>query len=106
VTALGRKNFLFAGSDTGSDRAAAIYTMVQTAKLNGVNPETYLKDSLLPSLTAVDLKDVGVSDRRRLLDAIAACWCVGASQARVPTDVSLIGSNHFSRSYMLQYMQS
>jgi hypothetical protein len=44
--ALGRKNFLFAGSDTGGDRAAAIYTLVQTAKLNGVNPETYLKDTL------------------------------------------------------------
>ena len=44
--ALGRKNFLFAGSDTGGNRAAAIYTMVQTAKLNGVNPEAYLKDTL------------------------------------------------------------
>jgi transposase len=33
--ALGRKNFLFAGSDTGGDRAASIYTIVQTAKLNG-----------------------------------------------------------------------
>jgi hypothetical protein len=46
VIALGRKNFLFAGSDTGGDRAAAIYTIVQTARLNGVNPETYLKDTL------------------------------------------------------------
>lgn len=44
--ALGRKNFLFAGSDTGGDRAAAIYTIVQTAKLNGVNPEAYLKHTL------------------------------------------------------------
>ena len=41
-----RKNFLFAGSDTGGDRAAAVYTIVQTAKLNGVNPETYLTDTL------------------------------------------------------------
>ena len=32
--------------DTGGDRAAAIYTIVQTAKLNGVNPEAYLKDTL------------------------------------------------------------
>jgi transposase len=44
--ALGRKNFLFAGSDTGGDRAASIYTIVQTAKLNDVNPETYLRDTL------------------------------------------------------------
>lgn len=44
--ALGRKNFLFAGSDTGGDRAASIYTIVQTAKLNSVNPEAYLRDAL------------------------------------------------------------
>jgi transposase len=44
--ALGRKNYLFAGSDTGGDRAAAIYTIVQTAKLNGLNPEAYLRDTL------------------------------------------------------------
>jgi hypothetical protein len=31
---VGRKNFLFAGSDTGGERAAAIYTIVRTAKLN------------------------------------------------------------------------
>ena len=45
-TALGRKNLLFAGSDTGGDRAASIYTIVQTAKLNGLNPEAYLRDTL------------------------------------------------------------
>ena len=44
--ALGRKNFLFAGSDAGGDRAASIYTIVQTAKLNSVNPEAYLRDTL------------------------------------------------------------
>lgn len=44
--ALGRKNYLFAGSDTGGDRAAAIYTIVQTAKLNDLNPEVYLRDTL------------------------------------------------------------
>ena len=44
--ALGRKNYLFAGSDTGGDRAAAIYTIIQTAKLNGVNPEAYLMNTL------------------------------------------------------------
>lgn len=38
--ALERKNYLFAGSDA----AAAMYTIVQTAKLNGMNPEAYLRD--------------------------------------------------------------
>jgi transposase len=44
--ALGRKNYLFAGSDAGGDRAASMYTLAQTAKLNRVNPEAYLKDTL------------------------------------------------------------
>jgi len=41
--ALGRKNWLFAGSDSGGHRAAIIYTMVETAKLNNINPWKYLK---------------------------------------------------------------
>jgi hypothetical protein len=44
--AVGRKNYLFAGSDSGGERAAAIYTIVQTATLNGLNPEAYLNDVL------------------------------------------------------------
>ena len=44
--ALGRKNYPFAGSDIGGERAASIYTIVQTSKLNGVNPEAYLRDTL------------------------------------------------------------
>jgi hypothetical protein len=44
--AVGRKNYLFAGSDKGGERAAAIYTLVQTARLNGVNPEAWLTDIL------------------------------------------------------------
>jgi transposase len=44
--ALGRKNYLFAGSDKGGERAAAIYSLVETAKLNGLNPEEYLRDIL------------------------------------------------------------
>ncbi len=40
--AVTRKNFLFLGSDTGGDRAAILYTLIETAKLNGLNPETYL----------------------------------------------------------------
>ena len=44
--AVGRKNYLFAGSDSGGERAASIYTIVRTAKLSGLNPEAYLKTTL------------------------------------------------------------
>jgi transposase len=43
---LGRKNYLFAGSDAGGERAAAIYSLVGTAKLNGLDPEAYLREVL------------------------------------------------------------
>jgi transposase len=46
VVALGRKNYLFAGSDAGGERAAAIYSLIGTANLNGINPEAYLRDVL------------------------------------------------------------
>ena len=42
--ALGRKNHLFAGADTGGERAAAIYSLIGSAKLNGVDPEAYLRE--------------------------------------------------------------
>ena len=42
--ALGRKNYLFQGSDAGGERAAAIYSLVETAKLNGMDPEAYLRE--------------------------------------------------------------
>jgi IS66 C-terminal element/Transposase IS66 family len=44
--ALGRRNWLFTGSHAGGDRAAAMYSILQTAKLNGVNPQAYLTDTL------------------------------------------------------------
>jgi transposase len=44
--AMTRKNYLFAGSDSGGARAAAMYTLTETAKMNGVNPEAYLRDVL------------------------------------------------------------
>jgi hypothetical protein len=40
---LGRKNHLFAGADTGGERAAAIYSLIGTAKLNNIDPEAYLR---------------------------------------------------------------
>ncbi len=44
--ALGRKNWVFAGSDAGGKRAAAIYSLIETAKLNGLDPEAYLRHVL------------------------------------------------------------
>jgi transposase len=46
TVALGRKNYLFAGSDAGGERAAAIYSLLGTAKLNGIDPELYLRHVL------------------------------------------------------------
>ena len=46
VVALGRKNYLFAGSNRGGERAAAFYSLIGTAKLNGLNPELYLRHVL------------------------------------------------------------
>jgi transposase len=43
--ALGRKNYLFVGADSGGDRAAAMYTIVPTAKMNDLNSEAYLRDT-------------------------------------------------------------
>jgi hypothetical protein len=44
--ALGRKNYLFAGSDAGGERAALLYSLIGSAKLNGLDPETYLREVL------------------------------------------------------------
>jgi transposase len=44
--AIGRKNYLFAGSDRGGERAATFYSLIGTAKLNGLDPEAYLRDLL------------------------------------------------------------
>ena len=44
--ALGRKNYLFAGSDAGGERAAALYSLIGSAKLNGLDPEAYLREVL------------------------------------------------------------
>jgi transposase len=44
--ALTRKNYLFAGSDSGGMRAAAMYTLIESAKMNRLDPEAYLRDVL------------------------------------------------------------
>ena len=47
MIAIGRKNYLFVGSDAGGRRAAAIYSLIESAKLNGLNPQHYLADLLV-----------------------------------------------------------
>ncbi len=44
--ALGKKNWLFAGSERAGQRAAVIQTLLGTAKLNGIDPAAWLKDTL------------------------------------------------------------
>jgi len=44
--AVGRRNWTFCGSDRGGERAAAIYTLIATAKLNDIDPEAWLADVL------------------------------------------------------------
>ena len=44
--AVGRRNWTFAGSNAGGERAAAIYGLVETAKLHGLDPEAYLRHVL------------------------------------------------------------
>ena len=44
--AIGRKNFLFVGNDAGDERAASFYSIIETYKLNGIEPFAYLCDVL------------------------------------------------------------
>ncbi|SIQ71375.1 IS66 C-terminal element [Janthinobacterium sp. TND4EL3] len=44
--AIGRRNYLFAGADSGGERAAAVYSLIGTDKLGGVNPEAWLRHVL------------------------------------------------------------
>jgi transposase len=46
AVAIGRKNYLFAGADSGGERAAALYSLIGSAKLNGLDPEAYLRHVL------------------------------------------------------------
>jgi len=56
-TALGKKNWLFFGSEEAGQRSAVIYTLIENCRMHGVEPYTYLKDVLerLPSCTNQDL---------------------------------------------------
>ena len=62
---LGRKNFLFAGSDAGGEILAEAMTVIETAKLSGLNPEAYLTDIL---------GRIRTHDPRRLDDLLPWNW--------------------------------
>ncbi|EPX76453.1 Mobile element protein [Salipiger mucosus DSM 16094] len=58
--ALGRKSWLFAGSERGGDRAAFMYSLIVTAKMNDIDPQAWLADVLarLPEMTASQVPDL------------------------------------------------
>jgi transposase len=58
--AIGRRNWTFAGSDAGGHRAAAVYTLVETCKMNDVDPQAWLADVLarLPDYPANKVADL------------------------------------------------
>ncbi len=65
---LGRKNFLFAGSDAGGEVLADAMTVIETAKLSGLNPEAYLTDIL---------GRIRSHDPRRLEELLPSMWKAG-----------------------------
>jgi len=60
--ALGRKSWLFAGSQRGAERAALMYTLIQTAKLNDVDPQAWLADVLA---RIADIQQIHLSELLR-----------------------------------------
>lgn len=79
AVALGRKNYLFAGSDSGGERAAAIYSLIGSAKLNGLDPEAYLYNLLAcvaehPVNRITELLPWNIA-------IVRACCCSGPSTA-------------------------
>ncbi len=53
---IGRKNWLFSGHPRGADASAAIYSLIETAKANGLEPYSYLRH-LLENLTSANTDD-------------------------------------------------
>src|SRR6516162_3984994 len=72
--AVGRNNWTFAGSDEGGRRAAAIYTLIETAKLNDIDPRAWLADVLarLPDHPAKRIRELLPWNWRRPSDAAQA----------------------------------
>src|SRR4051812_22077063 len=75
AVAVGRKNWTFAGSDEGGRRAAAIYTLMQTARLNGIDPQAWLADvpARLPAHPASRIADLLPWSWKHTVIPAAAC---------------------------------
>ena len=71
--ALGRKAWLFAGSDRGAERAAAMVTLITTAKLNDVDPQARLADALAR---------IAETPQGRLDELLPWNWRVGGAERR------------------------
>ena len=76
--AIGRKNYLHVGSDAGGHTAAVMYTLLGTAKLNGINPQRYLRHVLehLPEHPSNRIDEL-------LPWAVAAKWADEAKELRL-----------------------
>lgn len=70
--ALGRKNWLFCGSDAGGERAAAFYTLIGTARMNGIEPEAWLTDVIAR---------IGAHPINRLAELLPWNWMPPATQS-------------------------
>ncbi|GIW56046.1 MAG: hypothetical protein KatS3mg082_2450 [Nitrospiraceae bacterium] len=70
AVAVGRKNYLFAGSDAGGERAAALYGLLGSAKLNGVDTEACLRHVL---------RRISYHSRNRIADLLP--WNVKLNEA-------------------------
>ncbi|MGH8700353.1 MAG: IS66 family transposase, partial [Burkholderiales bacterium] len=70
--AVGRRNWTFAGSDSGGRRAAAIYTLIETAKLNAVDPRAWLADVLAR---------IADHPAKRIAELLPWSWNAARSQA-------------------------
>lgn len=73
--ALGRKNWLFCGSDAGGIRAAAFYTLIGTARMNGIEPEAWLTDVIAR---------IGAHPINRLAELLPWNWQPPATQTSPP----------------------
>jgi transposase len=74
--AVGRNNWTFAGSDEGGRRAAAIYTLIETAKLNDIDPHAWLADVLarLPDHPARRIAELLPWNWKTQIVTAAAAW--------------------------------
>jgi transposase len=70
--AVGRKNYLFAGSDEGGHRAAIIHTLIETSRLNDVDPEAWLGDVI---------RRMPITPTTKIDELLPWKWSGAASQA-------------------------